>query len=192
MPCLRRPGVLIAVSDLFGVDGRAQLEQTALSGAYAQRVASLLKLIDILDAEEDLFNRRIAERLRGHAGCGAIQWLPGIGPVLAAVLVAEIGDVHRFPSADRLCSWSGLTPRHYESDTVARRGHVTKQGSKLVRWAVVEAIQRKTPKIKEDRARIEARRGKNIAKIAAARKLLTLVYYGLRDGHSRALARQAA
>ncbi|MEN1889559.1 hypothetical protein [Streptomyces mirabilis] len=56
-----------------------------------------------------------------------------------------------------------------------------------------EAIQRKTtPKIKEDRARIEARRGKNIAKTAAARKLHTLVYYGLRDGHIRALARQAA
>ncbi|MET8647343.1 IS110 family transposase, partial [Streptomyces sp. NPDC004675] len=75
--------------------------------------------------------------------------------------MAEIGDVHRFASADRLCSWAGLTPRHYESDTTVRRGHVTKQGSKLVRWAVVEAIQRKTtPKITEDRARIEARRGR--------------------------------
>ncbi|MFC4507755.1 MULTISPECIES: IS110 family transposase [Streptomyces] len=190
---LAKAGVLIAVSDLFGTDGRRQLGQTSLSGAYAQRVVSLLKLIDILDAEEAVFNTRIAERLRGHAGCGAIRCLPGIGPVLAAVLVAEIGDVHRFPSADRLCSWSGLTPRHYESDTVVRRGHVTKQGSKLVRWAVVEAIQRATtPKIAEDRARIEARRGRNIAKVAAARKLLTLVYYGLRDGHIRALARQAA
>ncbi|MGW0825308.1 hypothetical protein [Streptomyces sp. NPDC002845] len=56
----------------------------------------------------------------------------------------------------------------------------------------MEAIQRKTtPKISEDRARIEAPRGRNIAKIAAGRKLLTLVYYGLRDGHIRALARQA-
>ncbi|MER5757096.1 IS110 family transposase [Streptomyces sp. NPDC002088] len=190
---LAKAGVLIAVSDLFGTDGRRQLGQTTLSGAYAQRVASLLKLIDNLDAEEAVFNIRIAERLRGHTGCGAIRCLPGIGPVLAAVLVAEIGDVHRFPSADRLCSWAGLTPRHYEYDTVVRRGHVTKQGSKLVRWAVVEAIQRgTTPKIAEDRARIEARRGRNIAKVAAARKLLTLVYYGLRDGHIRALARQAA
>ncbi|MFF4138662.1 transposase [Streptomyces mirabilis] len=61
------------------------------------------------------------------------------------MLVAEIGDVHRFPSADRLCSWSGLTPRHYESDTVARRGHVTKQGSKLVRWAVVGRLSSARP-----------------------------------------------
>lgn len=101
--------------------------------------------------------------------------------------------MHRFASADRMCSWAGLPPRHYESDTVVRRGHVTEQGSKLVRWAVVEAIQRKTAlKITEDRIRIEARRGQDIAKIAAARKLLTLVYYGLRDGEIRALARQAA
>ncbi|MFE4990573.1 hypothetical protein ACFRH4_04385 [Streptomyces mirabilis] len=52
-------------------------------------------------------------------------------------------------------------PRHYESDTVVLRGHVTEQGSKLVRWAVVEAIQRKTTlKITEDRIRIEARLGR--------------------------------
>ena len=76
-----------------------------------------------------------------------------------------------------------------------RRGHITKQGSKLVRWAAVEAIQRQADitKIALDRQRIEARRGRNIAKIAAARKLLTLVYYGLRDGHIRAVAhRQVA
>ncbi|MET7356117.1 transposase [Streptomyces mirabilis] len=52
--------------------------------------------------------------------------------------------MHRFAFADRMCSWAGLPLRHYESDTVVRRGHVTEQGSKLVRWAVVEAIQRKT------------------------------------------------
>ena len=61
---------------------------------------------------------------------------------------------------------------------------------KLVRWAAIEAVQRHptTAKISADKQRIEARRGKNIAKVAAARKLLTLVYYGLRDGHIRALA----
>ena len=79
-------------------------------------------------------------------------------------------------------------------DAEACRGHITKQGSKLVRWAAVEAIQRHptTSKIALDRTRIESRRGKNIAKIAVARKLLTLVYYGLRDGHIRALAPRRA
>ena len=88
----------------------------------------------------------------------------------------------------------GLTPRHRESDTVVHRGHITKQGSKLVRWAAIEAVQRHptTAKIAADKDRIEARRGKNIAKVAAARKLLTLVYYGLRDGHIRALDQDSA
>ena len=94
-------------------------------------------------------------------------------------------------SADpaHLCSWAGLTPRHRESDTVVHRGHITQQGSKAVRWAAIEAVQRHqtTAKISADQQRIQARRGKNIAKVAAARKLLTLVYYGLRDGHIRAL-----
>ncbi|WP_405657880.1 transposase [Streptomyces sp. NBC_00079] len=66
-------------------------------------------------------NTRISDRLRIHTGYRAIQRLPGIGAVLAVVLVAEIGDVHRFPSTDWLCSWVGLTPRHYESDTVVHR-----------------------------------------------------------------------
>ena len=120
--------------------------------------------------------------------------MPGIGPTLAAVFVAEIGDVQRFTDPAHLCSWAGLTPRHRESDTVVHRGHITKQGSKAVRWAAIEAVQRHptTAKISADKQRIEARRGRNIAKVAAARKLLTLVYYGLRDGHIRALDRARA
>jgi len=77
---------------------------------------------------------------------------------------------------------------------VIRRGHITKQGSKLVRWAAVEAAtrQRGATKIQTDYRRLAERRGKPIARVAAARKLLTLVYYGLRDGHIRALPRKAA
>jgi transposase len=59
-------------------------------------------------------------------------------PVLAAVFVAEIGDVSRLPNAAALCCWAGITPRHYESDKTVRRGHIPKEGSTLVRWAAVE------------------------------------------------------
>ena len=119
------------------------------------------------------------------------QLPPGVDPVLCAVFVAEIGDAHRFADPSRLCSWAGLTLEHRESDMLSATGTSPKQGSKLVRWAAVEAIERQPAgtKISVDRKRIEARRGKNIAKVAAARKLLTLVYYGLRDGHIRALTR---
>jgi hypothetical protein len=71
-----------------------------------------------------------------------------------------------------------------------RRGSITKQGSALVRWAAIEAVQ-KLPAdggwLVANRARLAERRGRNVATVATARKLLTLVYYGLRDGHIRAL-----
>ncbi|WP_406045856.1 helix-turn-helix domain-containing protein [Micromonospora sp. NBC_00898] len=77
-------------------------------------------------------------------------------------------------------------------ETVVHRGRITKQGNQLVRWAAVEAVQRlHGGPLGSTRARLAERRGVNIAKVAAARKLLTLVYYGLRDGHIRCLARAA-
>src|SRR5690242_20932784 len=139
----------------------------------------------------------IADLLAGHPGYRVIQRLPGIGPVLAAVIIAEIGDVTRFRTAAQLASWAGLTPRHRESDTKVTRGHVTKQGSRLLRWALIEAIQRvpRDSAIGTVKDAIIARRGKeakNIAKVAAARRLLTLVFYGLRDGQIRCLSRPPA
>ena len=65
-----------------------------------------------------------------------------MGKVFAAVFVAEIGDVHRFDSPQALCSWAGLTPIHRESDSKVHRGRITKQGSRLVRWAAIEAVAR--------------------------------------------------
>jgi len=106
------------------------------------------------------------------------------------VFVAEIGDVGRFTGPAQLCSWAGLTPRHRESDTVVHRGHITKQGSKLVRWAAIEAVQRHptTAKIGADKDRIEARRGK---KHRQGRRGPQTAHRGLlralRDGHIRAL-----
>src|SRR6476469_1104736 len=120
---LAKAGVLIAASDLFGVTGRQRLAKVPLGAAYAQRIRSLLELIDILDSHPARFAAMIAERLDTHQGYKAIQHVPGIGPVLAAVFVAEIGDVHRFTGPAHLCSWAGLTPRHRESDTVVHRGH---------------------------------------------------------------------
>jgi transposase len=83
-----------------------------------------------------------------------------------------------------------LTPKHHESDTHVHRGHITKQGSRLLRWAVIESVQilPKTSHIGELRERVGARRGRNIGVVAAARKQLGYVYYALRDHHVRALA----
>jgi transposase len=151
---------------------------------------SLLRLIDAFTFEIDVVTKRVTTGLKHVPGYLAIQAIPGVGPVLGAVFVAEIGDVTRFPSPRQLCSWAGMTPRHRESDTKVHRGRITKQGNNLVRWAAVEAVQRvHLGPLASTKARLTVRRGANIAKVAAARELLTLVYYGLRDGHIRALAK---
>jgi transposase len=147
-------------------------------------------LLAVYDQEIAMLDREVGQTLAGDAGSLAIQAIPGVGPVLAAVLVAEVGEVHRFASAPQRCSWAGLTPRHRQSDTTVRRGPITNQGPRLVRWAAVEAVQRLPGGSKQAAwfHRIADRRGKGIGRVAAARKLLTLVSYGLRDGQVRCLA----
>ena len=163
-----------------------------LDPPFHARLVSLRQLINDLTFEIDLAAKRIHAQLKDHRGFQAIQILPGVGPILGAVFVAEIGEVARFTRPQQLCSWAGMTPRNHESDTKVHRGRITKQGNRLVRWAAVEAVQKiHHGAIGRARARIGQRRGTNIAKVAAARKLLTLVYYGLRDGHIRCLARPA-
>ena len=182
-------GVQVAATDLFGVGGRELLGRVGLAPAMRAKVNSALRLIDSFDFEIDTFSRLVTGRLRGDAGYGAVQTIPGVGPLLAAVFVAEIGDVHRFPGPAQLTSWAGLTPRHRESDTTVHRGRITKQGAKLVRWAAVEAVQRlgAQTRIGAFRDRVAERRGRNQAKVAAARELVECVYYGLRDHHIRRL-----
>jgi transposase len=191
---LAKEGITVPMSDLFGPAGNRLLDGLELGSAFALRVRSLRDLIGVYDEQVRVFERETEARLAAHAGYRAVQAIHGVGRVLAAVFVAEIDDVTRFPGPRQLCSWAGVTPKHHESDTTVRRGSITKQGSKFVRWAAVEAVarQRGSSKIQVDRRRIAERRGKQIARVAAARKVLTLVYYGLRDGEIRCLAREAA
>ena len=153
------------------------------------RVDSLLRVITALDFEIDLYARLVGGRLRADPGYQAIQQIPGVGPLLGAVFVAEIGDITRFQRPQQLASWAGLTPKHHESDTTVHRGRITKQGSRLVRWAAVEAVQRVPAhtRLGKTRDRVGERRGRNIGVVAAARELITLVFYGLRDHHIRCL-----
>jgi transposase len=194
---LAKLGIPVTCSDLFGVWGNTWLDGLALPQPYAGKVASLRTLIGELATEITVLDAVIADLLDHHDGYRAVQALPGIGPVLAAVIVAEIGDITRFSRPARLASWAGLTPRHRESDLKVTRGHITKQGSRLLRWAMVEAIQHQPAgsPVREVKDRIIARRGapaRNIAKTAAARYLLTCVFYAMRDGQARSLAARTA
>ena len=117
--------------------------------------------------------------------------------MLAAVIGAGIGDITRFRHPARLCTRAGLTPRHRESGVKVVRGHITMQGLPILRWALIEAIWHLPAgnPVRDIKDRIIARRGKearNIAKVAAARQLLTCACYAMRDGHVRSLTARAA
>ena len=192
---LAKHGIRLAISNLDGLAGAALLDTLDLPGSYGQRLAAQRRLLLVVNDEIAAVEVELDRRLKNHAGYRNLLTIKGIGPVLAAVFVVEIGDVTRFPTAQALTCWAGLTPRHYESDTKTHRGHISKEGCALVRWAAVEAIQRQCePVVVDVRDRIVARRGKtarNIAKVAAARRLLEIVYYTLRDGQARCLTSSA-
>jgi transposase len=190
---LAKCGIQVLMSDLFGVAGTSLLNDLVggqqVPKPYAARIASLRRIMDLLDFEIDVFTGLARAQLVRDPGFAAVQTLPGIGPLLGAVLVAEIGDITRFTTAAKLTCWAGMTPKHHESDTKVRRGRITKQGSRLVRWAAVESVQRlsKTTYLGQFRDRVAERRGHNIAVVAAARRQLEFVFYALRDHHVRAL-----
>jgi transposase len=186
---LAKCGVQVVMSDLFGLAGTELLDSLHLPAPYAARIASLRRLLEAIDFEIDLFAGMLRGQLARDPGYRAVQTIPGIGPTLGAVLVAEIGDVTRFARPEQLTSWAGLTPKHHESDSHVHRGRITKQGSRLIRWAVVESVQvlPASSVVGGIRDRIGAARGRNIGVVAAARRQLEFVFYALRDHHVRAL-----
>jgi transposase len=119
-------GVPVAMSDLFGAEGYELLRTLELPSPSRARIDSCRRMIGMLDWEVELFTNLVTGRLRADPGYRAIQTIPGVGPTLAAVFVAEIGDISRFQNPAQLASWAGLTPRHHESDTTVHRGRITK------------------------------------------------------------------
>jgi transposase len=191
---MAKQGVVPQLDDMFGPGGQRLLDKMPFDGVYAIPVESLRDLLEIYDRELVMIERETRRRFKGHPGYTAVQAICGVGRVMASIFVAEIGDTTRFPTARHLCSWAGLTPLVRDSDNTKRRGHISKQGSVLVRWAAVEAVARYhggSP-IAAAYRRIAERRGNKIARVAPATKLLSLVFYGLRDGEIRCLADREA
>ena len=114
---LGKEGVIPELDSIWRTGGQQWLDDLRLGDEYVNRIESLRDLIEVYDREIHDCDVRIYRRLKGHPGYEAVQALRGVGPVLAAVFVAEIGDVTRFANPRRLCSWAGLTPRHRESDS---------------------------------------------------------------------------
>src|SRR5919204_120718 len=101
----------------------------------------------------------------------------------ASAPVVKGWDISRFSTADQLCSWAGLTPSEHTSADNVRRGHISKQGSRWLRWVMVEAATHalRDPELRQLFLRVAKRRGVKIARVAVARRLLTLAFYALRS-----------
>ena len=180
---LAEAGVTISMTDLFGPGGRNLLADLKLPVISQGRLEANLRLIDTLSVEVDVAQREIAGRFRGDPRMQRLLPIPGIGPLGAATIIAEVWDVGRFATPQRLTSWAGLTPTERSSADHTRRGHISKQGSRWLRWICVEAATNavRDPDLGRFAARIARRRGVKIARVALARRLLTLAYYALRD-----------
>src|ERR1039457_6927390 len=137
------------VTDLFGVEGRRLLESLQIPDPWRQSVDASLDLIDYLERQIDQINRDLKASGAEHPYVPLLLTVPGIGWVLAFTIASEIGDITRFPSAKKLCGYTGLCPRVHQSGESDRRGPLTKQGPKYLRWGMLEHDARPpTPRLR--------------------------------------------
>ena len=181
------------VSDLFGKGGRAWLGRQLLAPDEAETVAGCLRQIDMLDSEIAIMDQALASIALGSSSIRRLMTIPGVDMLTASALASAIGDVARFPTAKHLVSYLGLNPTVHQSGIApARMGRISKAGSSVARWALVEAAwtaARSPGPLHAFAGRIGARRGKNIAAVAVARKLAVLAWHLLSKEQDYAFAR---
>jgi len=138
-------------------------------------VETLNKKIDSLDA---LISERIQSRRREMEIAMSIH---GIGPILAATILTEIGDYRDFSTPGQLASWAGIVPSVYQSGGKTNTGSITKQGSRQLRWALTEAawssIRVRDNPLRKTFDRIKCKKGGKIAITAVARKILCILHH---------------
>jgi transposase len=173
------------VTDLFGVAGRELLDRLDVPQPWRGTVDASLLLIDDLDRRIETVNRELRASGADHPYVPRLLTVPGIGWVLAFTIAAEIGDITRFASPKKLCRYTGLRPRVYQSGDRDRRGPLTKQGPKYLRWAMLEATMHalRHPAYREryqrNKRRLGRQRGAKVAQIDVARKLAEAIWHML-------------
>jgi len=137
-------------------------------------------LLPLLDEQIRRLDDDLRQRWGEDPRVRRLMTLPGVGAFIAIVLVMELGDIHRFPSAKHVASYIGLTPRVRASADRIRSGHISKEGNRLLRWVLVlaatQAARQPGPLRAWFRA-IKQRKGTKIARVALARRLVEIVYH---------------
>jgi transposase len=176
------------VSDLFGAAGRQLLAELAFPDPWAGHVARAVAMIDMLSGEIAEVEAELRRLGAHHPDVATLMTAPGIGWVLGYTLAAEIGEIERFASPKKLCGYTGLCPRVYQSGGKDRRGPLTGNGPKYLRWALIEAATHAcrhpayAAHYQRTKARLGRQRGSKIARVEIARKLAEAIWHMLTKG----------
>jgi transposase len=173
------------VTDLFGVEGRKLLGRLDVPEPWRGNVAASLALIDDLGAQIEEANRRLRAGHANHAYVPLLLSAPGIGWVLAFTIAAEIGEIERFASPEKLTGYTGLCPRVVQSGESDRRGPLSKHGPTYLRWALLEATMHAlrhraySERYQRTKKRLGKQRGAKVAQIDIARRLCHAIWHML-------------
>jgi transposase len=157
----------------------AWLETLTLPPRAAASVAGLRRMLTAVRAEAAAADHEVLTAATADPIAITLQQIPGIGPVLALLIRAEVGDLRRFPTPGHLASYAGLVPRVDASARRIRYGRITRRGSPWLRWALVEAAihgTRRTDRIGRWGRGLAVRKGALKARVALARTLCEEIY----------------
>jgi transposase len=169
---------------LWSQAGRAELRALELAPWAARRREDLLRWLEQLEKETSELQRQIAEQARLRPEVARLMTHPGVGPITGLAFVLTLGPWQRFRRAKQVASYCGMIPTERSSGGRQRLGHISKQGSPLLRWLLVEAAQsavRQEPEMQRRYRRLAARKSRALAKVAAARQLAMRLYWMLRE-----------
>jgi transposase len=163
---------------------RPQLEAFSLAPWASRRRHDLLELLDRLNPMIAELSQAVEQEVEKCPQAQRLATHPGVGPLTAMAFVLIIGKAERFQCGKQVASYLGLVPMEDSSGNRRRLGHITKQGSSLLRFLLVEAAQsavRSLPEWRRQYFHLMMRRGRKIAKVAMARRLAIRLYWMLRQ-----------
>ena len=165
--------------------GRQQLESFRLAPWASRRRRDLLELMDRLNPTIAELSQAIEQEVEKCPAAQRLATHPGVGPLTALAFVLIIGRAERFQCGKQVASYLGLVPLEESSGNRRRLGHITKQGSSMLRFLLVEAAQvtvRSLPDWRSKYLHLMMRRGRKTAKVAMARRLAVRLYWMMRQG----------
>uniref|UniRef100_A0A7C4YFB1 IS110 family transposase n=1 Tax=Caldisericum exile TaxID=693075 RepID=A0A7C4YFB1_9BACT len=181
---LSKNGINIEFSDIFGKKAIKHLRELNLRACYKQAISGYIRLVETLNGLIDEVTETIKKIVEDNPQAKLLTTIPGISYYSALLIIREIGDVNRFPDARRLCSYAGLVPSVHSSGGKCYHGSITKQGSKWLRWILIELSHhfiKSSNRIERLYKKITRKHGRNTARVAVAREMLKIIYYMLRD-----------